>query len=193
MCHSCSLPLKKKKKRRKQMPPEHRIKQHQNHCFHRLSAICSNFANKNPNNAVARRIGRCRFAAVTSPSNNLNHHLNYSHNNDTRALHYEHYCWEMGPAEVKDESYLSLSVGTLVMVTGPSDLCWGFSLSSARQIYHQITGWCQCPLHEMGWPSIAVWLRSLEFTSNPALLWGDGVKQNNKKKKTTQNQNSTSR
>lgn len=153
--------IKKRRRRRKQMPLEHRIKQHQNHCFHRFAAICNNFANKNHNNAVAHQMGRCRFAAVTSPSNNLNHHLNYSHNNDTRALHYEHYCWEMGPTEVKDESYLSLSVGTLVMVTGPSDLCWGFSLSSARQIYHQITGWCQCPLHEMGWPSIAVWLRSL--------------------------------
>lgn len=68
--------------------------------------------------------------AVTRVPNNLNHHLNYSHNNDTRALHYEHYCWEMGLTEVKDEPYLSLSVGTLVMVTGPSDLCLGFSLGS---------------------------------------------------------------
>lgn len=136
-------------------------------------------------------MGRCSSAAVTSPPNNLNHHLNYSHNNDTRALHYEHYCWEMGPTEVKDESYLSLSVGTLVMVTGPSDLCWGFSLSSTRQIYHQITGWCQCPLHKMGWPSIAAWLRSLWFTSDAAPVCAreptDGVKKNNKKNANIEN------
>lgn len=136
------------------MPPEHRIKQHQNLCF---LAICSNFANKNHSNLGAHQKGRCRFAAVTSPSNNLNHHLNNSHNNDTRALHYEHYCWEMGPTEVKDESYLSLSVGALVMVTGPSDLCSGFPLRSAQQIHHQIAGWCQCPLLEMGRPPTAVW------------------------------------
>lgn len=30
--------------------------------------------------------------AVTSAPNNLNHYLNYSHNNDTGALHYERYC-----------------------------------------------------------------------------------------------------
>lgn len=77
------------------------------------------------------------IVAVTSLPNNLNHYLNYSHNNDTGALHYERYCWEMGPTEVKDESYLSLSVGALVMVTGPSDLCSGFSLSPAWQIYHR--------------------------------------------------------
>lgn len=30
--------------------------------------------------------------AVTSVPSNLNHYLNYSHNNDTGSLYYEHYC-----------------------------------------------------------------------------------------------------
>lgn len=72
-------------------------------------------------------------AAVTLVPNNLNHCLNYSHNNDAGALHYGHYCREMGWAEVKDESYLWLSVGALVIVTGPSDLCSGSHWVSRRR------------------------------------------------------------
>lgn len=157
------FPLKKinKKNRCRQNIWSENTKSAASQSFPTIPPDKKNTKNMTHSNDVPLLMGRCSFVAVTSPPNNLNHHLNYSHNNDTRALHYEHYCWEMGPTEVKDESYLSLSVGTLVMVTGPSDLCWGFSLSSTRQIYHQITGWCQCPLHKMGWPSIAVWLRSL--------------------------------
>lgn len=39
--------------------------------------------------AVSGRVG---VVPVTSAPSNLNHNLNYSHNSDIRALHYEHYC-----------------------------------------------------------------------------------------------------
>lgn len=97
--------------------------------------------------------------AVTSVSNNLNHHLKYAHNNSTGALHYEHYCWEMGLAEVEGW-VLSLAVsrgishgnGSLRLVL------WDFIELYVADLL-QITDWCQHPNNEIRWPSKVVWIQ----------------------------------
>lgn len=148
------------------MSPEHLIKQHTKSLPHGhlqpfyFSVCFTLLLHEKHLNKESSRIssgsGWEDVVAVTPVPNNLNHHLNYSHNNDSGALHYEHYCWEMSSAEVKDESYLSLSVGALVMVTGPSELCSGVFIQLYAADLSQMTSWCQRPNNEMRWPSKAV-------------------------------------
>lgn len=83
------------------MSPEHLIKQHTKSLLlgHR-QPFCSRRGKKSESESISPCSDACissgsarvGVVAVTSPPNNLNHHLNYSHNNDTGALHYEHYC-----------------------------------------------------------------------------------------------------
>lgn len=52
----------------------------------------------------------------------------------------------MGLGELRDDSYLSLSAETLVMVNVPSDLCSGASIDALHSISimdHSVMGWLE--------------------------------------------------
>lgn len=74
------------------MSAEHLIKPHTKSLQLGHLQPFSLWVGKSLSYVYSKAVSGVDVVAVTSVPSNLNHYLNYSHNNDTGALHYEHYC-----------------------------------------------------------------------------------------------------